>query len=484
MSSGTVAGARLGGNQSMAGVKTFTNTSASSSTTTGAVRINGGLGVQGAIYGGSYNGSGSGLTSLNASELTSGTVPNARIDGTYNNLTGTGVLDAGEITTTFGNINIGTSTFTGNGSGLTNVDADTLDGIDSTGFVAVGGDTMTGRLTMSHAGDEMIRMADTSATGNPYISWYQAGTRRAYMQFVDSGNRVRIYNDVHDDFIDLLGGVNGLKHNADGTEYTVWTSGNDGSGSGLDADLLDGQNSGYYLDPINHTGGPYPDLFSASTRYNIGLIDGSSSQTRDKLRVWDSGTYSIGMKSGYTYGGLNDYAMSFQMSNTNDRGFWWGDSSHNDASGAMALTTDGRLTVANSARIGFGEADTTSPGTNYTLEVNGTFAATSKSFVIDHPTKDGMKLRHGTLEGPEDGVYVRGRLKDTNVIELPDYWTGLVHEDTITVNLTAIGGKQDVWVEDIVDNTVIVGSDAPINCFYTVYGERKDVDRWDTEYEE
>jgi len=485
LSSGTVAGARLGGNQSMGGVKTFTNTSAASSTTTGAVRVNGGLGVQGAIYGGSFNGTGSGLTQLNASNLSSGTVPNARIDGTYGNLTGTGVLNAGEITTGFGNINIGTNTFTGNGSGLTNVDADLLDGINSTQFVRSDqADTMTGRLTMSHAGDEMIRMADTSASGNPYISWYQAGTRRAYMQFVDSGNRVRIYNDVHDDFIDLLGGVNGLKHNADGTEYTVWTSGNDGAGSGLDADLLDGESSAFYRNASNINAGTFPDRFSATTRYNIGLIDGNSSQTRDKLRVWDSGTYSIGMKSGYTYGGLNDYAMSFQMSDTNNRGFWWGDTSHNDAQGAMSLTTNGRLTVASSARIGFGETDTTSPGSNYTLEVNGTFAATSKSFVIDHPTKDGMKLRHGTLEGPEDGVYVRGRLKDTNVIELPDYWTGLVHEDTITVNLTAVGGKQDIWVEDIVDNTVIVGSDEPINCFYTVYGERKDVDRWDTEYEE
>ena len=485
LSSGTVDGARLGGNQSMGGVKTFTNTSAASSTTTGAVRIDGGLGVQGAIWAGSFNGTGSALTQLNASNLSSGTVPNARIDGTYGNLTGTGVLEAGEITTTFGNINIGTSTFTGNGSGLTDVDADLLDGLDSTSFVRSDqADTMTGLLTMSHAGDEMIRLEDTSATGNPYISWYQAGTRRAYMQFVDSGNRVRIYNDVHDDYIDLLGGVNGLKHNADGTEYTVWTSGNDGAGSGLDADLLDGESSAFYRNASNINAGTFPDRFSATTRYNIGLIDGNSSQTRDKLRVWDSGTYSIGMKSGYTYGGLNDYAMSFQMSDTANRGFWWGDTGHNDAQGAMAVTTDGRLTVATSARIGFGQADTTAPGTNYTLEVNGTFAATTKSFVIDHPTKEGMKLRHGSLEGPEDGVYVRGRLKDTNVIELPDYWTGLVHEDTITVNLTAIGGKQDIWVEDIVDNTVIVGSDAPINCFYTVYGERKDVDRWDTEYEE
>jgi len=40
---------------------------------------------------------------------------------------------------------------------------------------------------------------------------------------------------------------------ADGT---VWTSGNDGSGSGLDADLLDGQQGSYYLDYNNLTNTP------------------------------------------------------------------------------------------------------------------------------------------------------------------------------------------------------------------------------------
>jgi hypothetical protein len=117
----------------------------------------------------------------------------------------------------------------------------------------------------------------------------------------------------------------------------------------------------------------------------------------------------------------------------------------------------------------------------YKLQVNGSFAATTKSFVIDHPTKPDMKLRYGSLEGPENGVYVRGRLKDSNVIELPDYWTELVHEDTITVNLTAIGKSQDLWVEDIVDNTVIVGGDN-INCFYTVFAERKDVEKLIVEF--
>ena len=52
---------------------------------------------------------------------------------------------------------------------------------------------------------------------------------------------------------------------------------------------------------------------------------------------------------------------------------------------------------------------TTTPDTNYKLDVNGALAATSKSFVIDHPTKEGYKLRYGSLEGPEHGVYVRGK---------------------------------------------------------------------------
>jgi hypothetical protein len=123
---------------------------------------------------------------------------------------------------------------------------------------------------------------------------------------------------------------------------------------------------------------------------------------------------------------------------------------------------------------------TTSTG----VDVTGLLSATTKSFVIDHPTKEGMKLRHGSLEGPENGVYIRGRLKDNNTIELPDYWTGLVDEETITVNLTPIGRKAPLHsVVDIADNTVVVESANDIvDCFYTVFGERKDVERFEVEF--
>jgi hypothetical protein len=134
-----------------------------------------------------------------------------------------------------------------------------------------------------------------------------------------------------------------------------------------------------------------------------------------------------------------------------------------------------------------GAGTTQDPLTNTSLKFNpstGTLTATSKSFLIDHPTKDGMKLQYTCLEGPENGVYVRGRLKDDNVIELPDYWVGLVDEDTITVNLTPIGCSQDLYVQDIVNNQVIVNDNENINCFYTIFAERKDIDKLVVEYED
>ena len=247
LSSGTVDGGRLGGNQSMGGIKTFTNTTAATSVATGAVKVSGGMGVAGNLYAGNFYGNGANISAINAGNIGSGTVPNARITGTYSNLTGTGALAAGEISSGFGNINIGTSTFTGNGSGLTDVDAATLDGIDSANFLRSDtADTMGGLLTMSHAGDEMIRLQDTSATGNPYISWYQSTTRRAYMQYVDSGDTLLLNNEGAAALLRIKTGTNGLTFQS-GSEYTVWHSGNDGAGSGLDADTLDSLSSGSFL---------------------------------------------------------------------------------------------------------------------------------------------------------------------------------------------------------------------------------------------
>jgi hypothetical protein len=140
---------------------------------------------------------------------------------------------------------------------------------------------------------------------------------------------------------------------------------------------------------------------------------------------------------------------------------------------------DERMRITSAGNVGIG---TTTPGAK--LEVVGSFRATTKSFIIDHPTKENKKLQYGVLEGPEHSVYVRGKLTNTNVIQLPDYWHALVHENSITVNLTAIGKKQDLWVEEITDTHITVASETgEINCFYAVFAERKDVEKLVTEFD-
>lgn len=110
----------------------------------------------------------------------------------------------------------------------------------------------------------------------------------------------------------------------------------------------------------------------------------------------------------------------------------------------------------------------------------------SKSFDIPHPTKDGWRLKYICLEGPSADVYIRGKLEDSNIIELPDYWSKLIDQETIMVNLTPFGVYQELFVEKIEwGSRIIVKNNlsGPINCSYVVYAERKDVDRNQSEYQ-
>jgi hypothetical protein len=142
------------------------------------------------------------------------------------------------------------------------------------------------------------------------------------------------------------------------------------------------------------------------------------------------------------------------------------------------------MSILNGGNVGIGVTNPT-----YKLDVNGntnvtgTLTATVKSFIIDHPTKPTKKLQYGVLEGPEHSVYVRGRLTNENTIVLPDHWHALVHEGTVTVNLTSIGKKQDLWVEEVNAHEIKIGSENEINCFYTVFAERKDIGKLITEFD-
>ena len=109
----------------------------------------------------------------------------------------------------------------------------------------------------------------------------------------------------------------------------------------------------------------------------------------------------------------------------------------------------------------------------------------AKAFDVPHPTKDGYRLRHICIEGPESAVYHRGRLRSQKKIVLPKYWKGLVNIDTITVQLQPIGVHQDIIVKRWDDENVYLQAQGalPINCFFHVYAERKDIEKLIPEYE-
>ena len=120
------------------------------------------------------------------------------------------------------------------------------------------------------------------------------------------------------------------------------------------------------------------------------------------------------------------------------------------------------------------------------VTAGGVTLTSRKSFDIPHPTKKGFRLRHICLEGPEAAVYIRGRLTNSDKIELPEYWSGLIDPETITVSLTQIGSSQDLIVEKIPwGKTIYIksGNATAIDCYYYVQAERKDGEKLIVEYE-
>ena len=110
--------------------------------------------------------------------------------------------------------------------------------------------------------------------------------------------------------------------------------------------------------------------------------------------------------------------------------------------------------------------------------------AKPKPFDLVHPTKEGYRLRYACIEGPEVGVYCRGRVKNDTEIVLPEYWRNLVHVDSISVQLQPIGAHQDIIVKRWDEEKIYLQAKAgfPINCFYHVYAERKDINPLIVEY--
>jgi hypothetical protein len=168
----------------------------------------------------------------------------------------------------------------------------------------------------------------------------------------------------------------------------------------------------------------------------------------------------------FTYGSGSSFAIAQSNSGTIE---------------ASHTFTD-RLVIDSIGNVGIGTATPT-----YKLQVNGSFAASTKSFRIDHPSKKDHSLEYGSLESPYHGVRLTGRdkvIKGVGVVSLPDYLKDLIHDDdTLNIQITNIKHGKTIYLEeiDLANNCFIVKVDkaktlADLEFFWTLTGVRKDVD--------
>lgn len=148
----------------------------------------------------------------------------------------------------------------GSGSGL---DADTLDGIGSGSFLRSDANDTLSAIITGHASDTEVLRVTSSTYSNKYIyigGWSNTNSnnisriRNSGNLHIDSPANGNIYLNYYASNRSIYLGNTGQAVYAAGSN-TVWHAGNDGSGSGLDADTVDGLQSGSFIrSDANDTG--------------------------------------------------------------------------------------------------------------------------------------------------------------------------------------------------------------------------------------
>ena len=223
----------------------------------------------------------------------------------------------------------------------------------------------------------------------------------------------------------------------------------------------------------NPTAAAVPSIFKVTTKANIPA-------TPLDVMIGDPGVGMVGMTLNTAMINIID---SVKISIFTPLRASAGVKKHAGAAGQTGAVTE------NGAKVGTGvKVENGKTIDNKTRKINGVTvtplvkgkiftgkALKDKGFDIEHPNKKGWRLRHVCVEGPEAAIYIRGKLKGTHIIDIPEYWQGLVDYDTITVNLTPCG-KPDLslYVKEIRDNKIILSSDhlTQVECFYQVWGNR------------
>jgi len=126
-----------------------------------------------------------------------------------------------------------------------------VDGHTNLDNVSIAGvSTFSGTTNINTSGNEKLILSGSS---NPYIQFQEGTTNKAYLQWSSGSGHIQLGNEANSTVLRIISGETGLVYRVGTNNRTVWTSGNDGASSGLDADLLDGQEGSYYSPNVGIT---------------------------------------------------------------------------------------------------------------------------------------------------------------------------------------------------------------------------------------
>ena len=235
------------------------------------------------------------------------------------------------------------------------------------------------------------------------------------------------------------------------------------AGDGIKLDITDGVDANFRV-TVN---GAVTEVGPSTATF--ALMAGGS----ERMRINNSGQFAMNATSFPADSNLSVKAIA------SNQGVVFGENAFPTALGTNGLSVEGGVKIGGIlSAVGniTTEGDVTICGD---ASVCGHFSACTKAFLIDHPTKPGYKLKHGAVEAPEWGVQYRGNT-DQSSITLPEYWEGLVRDDSVSTILTPVGEYQCLYVKHQDNKHVCVGGIS--GCFnYVVYGERKDIDKMEVE---
>ena len=167
-------------------------------------------------------------------------------------------------------------------------------------------DSFTGdTLTFSGSNDQKIILNGT----DPYIRFQEGGTNKGFFQW-NSAGYFEIHNQETSEGLQIKSGNSGLVFSAEGGAHTVWHSGNDGSGSSLDADYLDGVQGSSFLRSdaadtatadITFSGGAGAVTIAANSDIRLPNGNWAGDSTSPKIQGHGNYLYICGGSSGFVF---------------------------------------------------------------------------------------------------------------------------------------------------------------------------------------